>query len=92
MEGSDKIWRRLVCPSIVGFALFVVMRGFVLLGIPLSFAVQSIGYGIPDSTDKGSALGRFWMKVCRNSALWANVFTRGTIYALLFVSFRIFLK
>jgi len=46
----------------------------------------SMGYGIPDSTDDGSSIGRFWYNLFNRNELWANVFTRGTIALMVNIS------
>jgi len=48
----------------------------------LAFALagpMSIGYGLPGGDDKGSALGRFWYRVCSQHHLSADILTRTTI-------------
>lgn len=51
----------------------------------LTGLVLSIGYGIPDETDDGSALGRFWVRIVKYHDM-ANFMTRLTIYILLAIS------
>jgi len=83
MEGHDKIWRRLGVPVVWASAIFAHSHNLaILLAIPCSWAALSIGYGIPDKTDEGSWLGRFYMGILRGNTLWSNIMTRGTIYLL----------
>lgn len=83
MQGQDKIWRRLGVPIVWASAIFAHSHNLaILLAIPCSWAAFSIGYGIPDKTDEGSWLGRFYMGILRGNTLWSNIMTRGTIYLL----------
>ena len=83
MEGHDKIWRRLGVPIIWASAIFAHYHHLeIFLAIPMSFGALSIGYGIPDNTDEGSWLGRFYMTICNQNVVWSNILTRGTIYLL----------
>lgn len=46
-----------------------------------------IGYGIPDNTDEGSALGKFWFKIINNYR-WTRILTRlvcGLAYSCSFI-------
>lgn len=84
---GKKIVRRLGVPILlVSSSIFGGNTWWGLLSIPLAFGVLSIGYGIPDSSDEGSALGRFWYKI---SPKYANVLTRGTIAMLLAIAFSL---
>jgi hypothetical protein len=47
--------------------------------LPL-WGIVSIGYGMPDATDEGSWLGRFWRKFLPKKA--ANWATRLTVFVL----------
>jgi hypothetical protein len=82
-----KLWRRLLVPALACLAVYLVTHNWhIWLSLPLAFGILSIGYGIPDSTDEGSALGKFWYKV---SEQYANILTRSSIYILLALSFLI---
>lgn len=50
----------------------------LLLIIPLS-----LGYGIPDDTDEGSTLGKFWYNVFDGNHFLSNLATRLTIGGLI---------
>lgn len=55
--------------------------GLVGLTVMALAGTLSLGYGIPDEYDEGSALGRFWLK--RFDTHWeANFYTRLTIAVL----------
>lgn len=62
----------------------------------LAFALvgsMSIGYGIPDGSDKGSVLGRFWYRICRQHHLSADILIRttiGLVYALILALIALF--
>lgn len=67
--GSGYKWcRRIVLPAIMGIhCLFVT--SFNWIAFVLTSALLGIGtgqgYGIPDQTDAGSRIARFWMKICK---------------------------
>jgi len=76
---GKKLFRRLGVPLVVGISLSFI-NIWLFLVIPFLCGVVSIGYGMPDKTDKGSALGRFYLKFLPyKSANWA---TRLTIFVL----------
>lgn len=83
MKGQDKVWRRLVMPIVWACAILAHTHHWtILLAIPCSYGALTIGYGIIDLQDKGSALGNFYLDVCKGNYWWANFLTRGTIYGL----------
>ncbi len=85
--GYSKTLRRLLCPALACFAVsYVTASATVWIALPLAFGLLSLGYGIPDSTDEGSTLGRFWLNLTGNETI-ANVLTRGIIYVGLFLTF-----
>jgi hypothetical protein len=74
-----KYVRRVVLPIILSIFGCIILDSYygVFLG---TFTIWvSMGYGIPDATDRGSVLGRFWFNIFKNNKLFANIFTRGTI-------------
>ena len=85
--GYSKLFRRLLVPAIP-IVVIVIQTGYlgIIFSLPLAFGVLSLGYGIQDSTDKGSWLGRFWYEKYPEHA---NFLTRFTIYFLLAVSYYI---
>jgi hypothetical protein len=83
MPDSDKIWRRLVVPTLWALCICYHMDSWkCLFAIPISFGFLSMGYGIPATQppDDGSWLGKFYFKLFKQNEWWANLFTRGTIY------------
>jgi hypothetical protein len=74
-----KEWRRVVLPIILSTigALSLWSWWGILLG---TFGIWvSMGYGIPDATDTGSTLGRFWYNILNQNHFLTDIFTRGTI-------------
>jgi len=85
-ENSNKSFRRVLIPLILtGFA-YLNTQSILVLTIMSMCGALSIGYGIPDSTDEGSALGRFWFNLFKKNEILANIFTRGTIGLLIGLS------
>ena len=88
--GHGAIWRKIGCPIIACFSTMIATHGnlYVWLGFPFMCLVLSLGYGIPDKTDSGSPLGRFWYwRVFSENEKRAHVATRATIYLLLLLTF-----
>jgi len=79
-EGVSKFVRKIgvgLAISLIGYVVSWNWLAFLVLPLMLFGTAQ--GYGIPDGTDEGSNIGRFWYKtVCENEFL-ANVFTRITV-------------
>lgn len=82
----NKSFRRVLLPLMIfGFA-YSVTESFWVLSILSLMGVLSIGYGIPDATDEGSFLGRFYYKLFNHNHFLADIFTRGTIGLLIGLS------
>jgi len=65
-----------------------------LLTFGIGWLMFSVGYGIPDETDKGSPIGRFWYKICKGNYFWADILTRltcGILYSLVYIPTLIYL-
>jgi hypothetical protein len=76
---GPKLVRRLGVPLVMGITLAFTNWWLLLTMFPL-WGIVSIGYGMPDETDKGSTLGRFYKSFLPyKTANWA---TRFTIYVL----------
>ena len=73
--GASKLWRRLVVP-LIWAACLMDLRAFLI--VPVAFGFLSLGYGIPDDTDEGSFLGRFFYGLF--PIRLANILTRGVVY------------
>jgi len=81
-DNSSKSIRRIFLSfALFGYAFTQLENIYVITIMFLSF-VFAIGYGIPDSTDEGSSLGRFWYKVWNKNHRLADIFTRGTVGVL----------
>jgi hypothetical protein len=93
--GQEKKWlRRFVYPAILTlYAIYIVQNWWVLTIYTIS-GWLSMGYGIPSyldnpnhpNYDEGSTMGAFFYKIFRNSELWANIITRGTVGILISLS------
>jgi hypothetical protein len=79
---SRKMFRRIGVPVVMAISLAFTSLWLLIIILPL-WGIVSIGYGMPDLTDKGSALGRFYLKFLSEKA--ANWATRFTIYVLFVV-------
>jgi hypothetical protein len=71
--------RRLGVPAVMAVSLSFSSLWLLLTFFPL-WGIVSIGYGMPSEGDKGSAMGRFWLKLLPYKA--ANWATRFSIFAL----------
>ena len=59
-DKSSKSMRRIFIPfALTGYA-FIQLEHILIITIMSLAGVLSLGYGIPDETDEGSFLGRFW--------------------------------
>ena len=85
-ERSNKAFRRVFIPLALSGYAYVNLENIFVFTIMSMCGAFSIGYGIPDNGDEGSALGRFWMKIFKNNHLLADIFTRGTIGLLIALS------
>jgi len=76
--------RRLGVPAVTSIAALFFLGGWQQWVLPIVsfFALwgsTTIGYGIPDPTDEGSPLGRFWYKLLNQNFKAANIMTRLTV-------------
>lgn len=86
--GANKLFRRLGVPLACAGSVAVVHHALLpLISIPLAFGVLSLGYGIPDSTDKGSWLGQLCLVYAGGDEKKANLYCRGVLYTLLALAF-----
>jgi hypothetical protein len=79
---GNKQVRRIGIPLLLSGFAYSQTENIFVFSIMAMAGVLSIGYGIPDKTDKGSFLGGFYLNLFKNNTL-ANVFTRGTIGLLI---------
>jgi len=82
-DKTSKAWRRFGIPFvIVGFA-WSCLHHWLVFFIFSMVIVLSLGYGIPDNTDEGSPLGRFFYWIFKGNHFLTDIFTRGTIGSLI---------
>ena len=87
VSGQGPKWlRRFIIPLFVTIYAYFLLQNWWVLSCYLMAFPLSLGYGCPDATDEGSAIGRFFYKMFHNSELWANVFTRGFVGLLISLS------
>ena len=80
-SGKGRFWRFLGVPGVALVAIGVFTRSNVAAA--LAGLVLAQGYGIPDGTDKGSTLGRFFYDLARLKEGLATLYTRGFLALLL---------
>ena len=85
-ETQSKLFRRVGLPLFIAGGAYQHLHSWLMLALLSMGAVMTLGYGIPDETDSGSPLGRFFYACFKQNRLWANVFTRGVVGALLSLS------
>ena len=77
--GMGRIWRRVVMPAIttlIGLLGLWDLRAIFLMG---RSGNMTIGYGIPDASDRGSVLGRFWFGFYKGNLQKSGIAVRGTL-------------
>lgn len=85
--GQGPKWaRRFLYPGIVMIYAIYSLHNFWCLTIYSLSGVLSMGYGIPDQSDEGSFLGRFFYKLFNCNKLLANIFTRAVMGILISIS------
>jgi len=85
-ENTPKQIRRFGIPILLTFFSWLYLQNIWVLTMLSQIGVYHIGHGIPDATDSGSSLGRFWYNLFNSNHLWADIFTRGTKAFLIAVS------
>ena len=82
---GPKLVRRIGVPIVMGISLAFTSLWLLLSVFPL-WGIVSIGYGMPDSTDKGSILGRFYSKFLSiKAANWATRFTIFVLFVIIMI-------
>jgi len=76
---GDKEWRRIVLPIIFSVIGALSLQSWLGILLGTFGAWTAIGYGVPDATDSGSTLGRFWYNLFNGNHLLTDIFTRGTV-------------
>ncbi len=86
-DNSNKIYRRIFIPLLIISQAYYKTDSILVLTIFSMIFPLSLGYGIPDFGDKGSKLGAFfYFKVFNYNHRLADLFSRGTIGALISLS------
>ena len=82
---SSRHWRRLGVPLVLCGACSIITSAWLpLLSVLPIFGVCTLGYGIPDATDEGSMLGRFFFfGIAKENEIVAQFYTRVAIGLLL---------
>ena len=78
-DGYSKAWRRIGIPFVIAGLAWSYLHHWLIFSIFSMIAVLSLGYGVPDSSDSGSHLGRFFYWIFRGNHFLTDIFTRGTI-------------
>lgn len=78
-EGTNKNWRRFLIPFALSGLAYRHLKDWRCILIMTMMGAFSLGYGIPDETDEGSGIGRFFYRIFHQNVLLANIFTRATI-------------
>lgn len=83
---GNKGARRILLPLLITGLAYLETESLFTITIMTMCGWLSLGYGIPDLTDKGSFLGRFFYNLFNQNIMLANIFTRGTIGLLIALS------
>jgi len=83
---GKKSLRRIYIPLLLTGLAYVELEHVAIISIMSMCGFLSMGYGIPDSTDEGSWLGRFFYKITQQNHLLSDMLVRGTIGALISLS------
>lgn len=87
--GQNNKWiRRFIIPVIFTICAYIELKSLYVLFILMQIGFLSIGYGIMDENDKGSALARFWYNILKRKEL-LNYFVRGTVGLGISLSFLV---
>ena len=75
--------RKIGIPILLFLLAILFIKNLWVITILLMIAPLSLGYGIPSPEgDKGSDIGRFFFKLCKQNYKYADILTRGTIALL----------
>jgi len=85
-DGTSKMWRRILIPVLITCFAYFHTESILVITIMAMIGALSIGYGIPDPTDTGSTLGKFFYNLFNGNHFLADIFTRGTIGLIIGIS------
>ena len=91
-DNTSKAWRRYGLTALYTIYGLIMLKSWWALTILTVFFPLIIGYGIPDNTDSGSLIGRFWYNfIFKNLSqdkrhLCADICTRGSIALMILAS------
>ena len=89
-ENSSKAYRRIGIPITFFLGgLWATNFNPWIFTILIQHFILRLGHGIPDSTDVGSLIGRFFYNLFNSNEALANIFTRGFIATLMCATFSI---
>lgn len=87
-EGTSKGWRRFGVSGLLATVGGFYKKSFKPTIISFWSVIMSMGYGIPDATDEGSTLGRFWFKIFKGNRKFTDLgvkFTLGSLFSVVLV-------
>ena len=82
----NKDYRRFALPLILTLYVIFKLPDWKVLSMLFMMLAFSIGYGIPDSSDSGSVLGRFCMNIFNNNTILSNLACRGIVAIIIILS------
>jgi len=77
-EKSSKLFRRIGIPILL-LLVGILFKNYAAMLVALYIPIFYVGYGIPDSGDSGSFLGKLWYKLFKKNHFLADIFTKATI-------------
>lgn len=93
-DKSSKFFRRIALPLLL-YIIGLIYHNYYSIIILTWCGILSLGYGVPDKTDKGSVLGRFFYKICNKNEWWTNLavkFCLGIFFSLILALIAILTK
>ena len=78
-DKTSKVYKRFGIPIILTCISFMMLENWLALLMLNLIWVYSLGYGIPDSTDDGSSIGKFWYYCTNKKLYYTKILTRLTI-------------
>ena len=85
-DKTSKAWRRILIPGLLTSYAYSNTESLLVITVMSMAAPISMGYGIPDETDEGSFLGRFYYNLFHQNHRLADICTRSTIGVLIALS------